>query len=572
MCRPSQISRLSIRLAAIAVVALVAGPGFAQQAGENDPNSPAPVVQESTPSEPAAEGAPPSPPATVEEAVEGATGVDRELEGQPVEVTRAYLDRYMDLIRAQQAALEAITGTGPDNPARQRETETRADLQTLITVAEGVAKTLSQAGEDMQSVRQELSALRGASVTIEPTDPDTITRTSALDLDKEVLKAQLRPMTLASVELEASTWLKLLRETCSEISAKEIAGLNDQEGQARFNEQAVLLRGQRGRLIERIKIILDAMDKKGGDSSSARAYVASVVATPPITGLNAAVTSLMAWLKSPDGGVAIGMELLQAIGALLIALVLSRIIGKVVQRAVGRVRGSSSLLRNFVVAAVRKSILLVGFLVALSVLGVNMGPMVAAIGAAGLVLGLALQGTLGNLASGLMIMIFRPFDVEDVVLTAGAHGRVMGMTLMTTTIRTMDNRTVHVPNSMVWGDVITNITANGTRRVDMVFGIGYGCDFARAREVLLEILTSHEKVLDDPEPNVRVHELGDSSVNLITRPWVHTPDYWEVMWDVTEAVKRRFDEEGIQIPFPQRDVHFYNEGPPAPSPPNPSAS
>ena len=158
-----------------------------------------------------------------------------------------------------------------------------------------------------------------------------------------------------------------------------------------------------------------------------------------------------------------------------------------------------------------------------------------------------------------MIMVFRPFDVDDIVDTAGAYGRVMGMTLMTTTIRTMDNRTIHVPNSMVWGDVITNVTANDVRRVDMVFGIGYGSDFARAQAVLLEILTSHDKVLEDPEPNVRVHELADSSVNLITRPWVKTTDYWDVFWDVTEAVKRRFDDEGIQIPFPQRDVHFYSE-------------
>ena len=112
---------------------------------------------------------------------------------------------------------------------------------------------------------------------------------------------------------------------------------------------------------------------------------------------------------------------------------------------------------------------------------------------------------------------------------------------------------------MLWGNVITNLTANKTRRIDMIFGISYGDDVRKAKEVLMDILRSHDKVLDDPEPNVQVHELGDSSVNFIVRPWVETSDYWDVHWDVTQAVKERFDAEGISIPFPQRDVHFVPE-------------
>ncbi len=204
----------------------------------------------------------------------------------------------------------------------------------------------------------------------------------------------------------------------------------------------------------------------------------------------------------------------------------------------------------------RRGTLAIGVLIAMTTLGANMAPLLAAIGAAGLVVGLALQGTLGNLASGLMIMVFRPFDVGDVVDVAGANGKVLGMNLMTTEVRTFDNRTVYVPNSRIWGDVITNVTANSTRRVDMVFGIGYGDDGAKAREIIEEILEKNDKVLEDPEPLVRLHELADSSVNFIVRPWSKTSDYWDVYWEVMEAVKVEFDAQGISIPFPQSDIHI----------------
>ncbi|MDG1985662.1 MAG: mechanosensitive ion channel family protein [Planctomycetota bacterium] len=508
----------------------------------------------------------PAIPSTHAEAVARAAKLAKELERQPPPVVQGFLDAYIATIDEDLVELELLEASAAGNPDRMGETELRADVQTLISTADDLVKALSNAGQDVEEARNRLRNARETAAKVSTTEAGSLTRSRAIELNKEVLKARLRPMTLDLVHVELDVWLALLEATCAEISGKEIAGLQSTDaGQARFNEQAVLLRGQRGRLIERVNIVIAALDKKGGDSAPSKAYVSSVVAVPPITGVSAAITSLTAWVGSPDGGVAIGLELLRALVTVLVAFIISRIAGQITRRAMNRFRGSSALLRQFIVSCVEKGLILIGALMALSAMGVNMAPMVAAIGAAGLVLGLALQGTLGNLASGLMIMVFQPFDVDDIVDTAGAYGRVMGMTLMTTTIRSMDNRTIHVPNSMVWGDVITNVTANHTRRIDMVFGIGYGCDFARAREVLLEILNSHDKVLDDPEPNVRVHELADSSVNLITRPWVKTDDYWDVLWDVTENVKRRFDEEGIQIPFPQRDVHFYNESVSTPS-------
>jgi small conductance mechanosensitive channel len=199
----------------------------------------------------------------------------------------------------------------------------------------------------------------------------------------------------------------------------------------------------------------------------------------------------------------------------------------------------------------------VGFVVALSMLGINVGPLLAAIGAAGFIIGFALQGTLSNFASGIMILIYRPYDVGDIIEVGGASGTVDAMTIVSTTLMTLDNQKIVVPNNMIWGDKITNFTGSEKRRVDMVFGIGYGDDIAKAQKILEEILVNHAAVLKDPEPVVKVHELADSSVNFVVRPWVETENYWDVYWDITRTVKERFDAEGVSIPFPQRDVHLH---------------
>jgi small conductance mechanosensitive channel len=181
--------------------------------------------------------------------------------------------------------------------------------------------------------------------------------------------------------------------------------------------------------------------------------------------------------------------------------------------------------------------------------------LLAGFGIAGFIVGFALQDTLGNFASGMLILLYRPFDVGDVVLAGGVEGTVSHMSLVNTTFLTFDNQRLVVPNNLIWGSVITNLTAQRTRRVDLVFGIAYEDDVEKAESILTEIVQSHAKVLKEPEPLVKVHELADSSVNFAVRPWVATDDYWQTYWDLTKAVKMRFDEVGITIPYPQRDVH-----------------
>ena len=221
----------------------------------------------------------------------------------------------------------------------------------------------------------------------------------------------------------------------------------------------------------------------------------------------------------------------------------------------------SELLRRMVVSIVRNVIIVLGVMIALSQVGISLGPLLAGLGVVGFVIGFALQDSLSNFAAGMMILIYRPFDVGDLIDAGGVSGKVNNMSLVNTTILTLDNQTILIPNNKIWGDVVKNVTAQTMRRVDLMFGISYSDDIPKTERVLLEIIDSHDKVLAEPEPIIRLHELADSSVNFVVRPWVKRDDYWEVYWDITRSVKIRFDEEGISIPFPQRDVHIYNQNP-----------
>jgi len=237
---------------------------------------------------------------------------------------------------------------------------------------------------------------------------------------------------------------------------------------------------------------------------------------------------------------------------------MSRIVRNVTRRAVEAPHlRFSELLKTMIVSVASGTVILLGVLIAMSQLGIEVGPMLAGLGIAGFVVGFALQDTLGNFAAGIMILAYRPYDVRDLIECAGGvFGHVSEMNLVSTTILTLDNQTRVVPNGKIWGDVITNVTAQYTRRVDLVFGISYSDDIPHTEEVLNAIVAEHPKVLAEPEAIVKLFELGDSSVNFVLRPWVETKDYWDVYWDITREVKMRFDREGISIPFPQRDVHF----------------
>ncbi len=252
------------------------------------------------------------------------------------------------------------------------------------------------------------------------------------------------------------------------------------------------------------------------------------------------------------------VKIIAAALILIIGKWLASKISKLISKLMDKNNVDVTLIR-FMESIIYYTLMIVVLIAAAGQLGINMASFLTIVGAAGLAVGLALKDSLSNFASGVMLILFRPYKVGDFVETAGVSGSIRRIDLFNTTMNTVDNKKVIIPNSAVTGSVITNVTANDTRRVDLVIGIGYDDDIKKAKEVLTDIVKNEKRVLETPATNIAVLELGDSSVNFAVRPWVKTEDYWSVYFDLTEQVKLRFDEEGISIPYPQTDVHLYNQ-------------
>jgi len=237
-----------------------------------------------------------------------------------------------------------------------------------------------------------------------------------------------------------------------------------------------------------------------------------------------------------------------------------RLVIGLITRALHKVMQAQKLdktLETFVCNLIRMVLLVFVVIAAISQIGVQTTSLIAVIGAAGLAVGLALQGSLSNFASGVLIVMFGPYKVGDFVEAAGISGSVEEVQILTTVLKTGDNKRVIVPNSQIMNSIITNYSANETRRIDMVIGVSYDDDLGKVRKTLEELVAADERILTDPACTIAVAELADSSVNFILRPWVKTADYWAVKLQLTEAIKNRFDEVGIAFPFPQQDVHLY---------------
>ena len=252
---------------------------------------------------------------------------------------------------------------------------------------------------------------------------------------------------------------------------------------------------------------------------------------------------------------------LKIIGALLVFIIgkwiaryISNLIGKLLQK-----NNVDETLSTFLGQIIYYVLFILVLIAAAGQLGINTTSFLTIVGAAGLAIGLALKDSLSNFASGVMLILFRPFNVGDVVTAGGQTGKVEHIAIFSTVLNTPDNKMVIVPNSSITSDVITNVNAKPTRRIDLVVGIGYDDNIGEARSVLQDLIKADSRILADPAATIAVSELADSSVNFVVRPWVKTADYWDVRFDLTEKIKLTFDEKGISFPFPQQDVHMFTE-------------
>ena len=377
------------------------------------------------------------------------------------------------------------------------------------------------------------------------------------------LKILLRPLSAKESEAELVAWLDLLQVKATELSLVELA-LVDPAKKDKIpdnTQKVVTLSEEKATLIERVNQAITSAKAKGIDTAAADLYVRSVGGMSSSGGLTSILVMARNWLISPQGGLKFALSIGSFFLCVIVASLIGRIGSKAVGKALDRAGGTSDLLRSFFVNIIRRISLVIGIVVGLAYLGVDIGPMVAAIGGAGFVIGFALKDSLGNFAAGLMILFYRPFDIGNFIKTSGVSGTVESLSLVSTILKTPDNQEVIIPNGKVWADVITNVTAKSTRRVDLIFGVGYEDDLLQVQSILEGILEKHKLILKDPESVVKVHELADSSVNFIARPWVKTADYWDVYWDITRQVKEAFDEAKISIPFPQQDVHMIESSP-----------
>jgi small conductance mechanosensitive channel len=436
----------------------------------------------------------------------------------------------------------------------------QARLDRMKTERQALTDPEAAAAFDAKTMRQDELGLRILGAAI-----DLVDLTGQLDLAVEADRSWLEERVLMHARLAASH-VNLARHRLGDLVDRSVVAADPAAQQAA--EAAMRQRLQWAS--QSLNSVVDLMDRLEIDASGYHQILIESTGELTVEALdpNVAGEILSRWAADTrEGIVSKGPGF--AFQALLFAFIitifwgLSRFVRKILGRLVAaRHLRFSELLGRMIVSMGAGAVLLAGLLVALSQLGIEVAPMLAGLGIAGFVLGFALQDTLANFAAGVMILIYRPYDVEDMIDCAGGvFGRVSQMSLVSTTILTIDNKTLVVPNGKIWGDVITNVTAQEVRRVDLEFGIGYQDDIPHAEEVLWSVLKDHPKVKAEPEPIVKVHALGDSSVNFVVRPWVARDDYWDVYWDVTREVKLRFDREGVSIPFPQRDVHIYPAGP-----------
>ena len=394
-------------------------------------------------------------------------------------------------------------------------------------------------------------------------EPPTPKTTADPSISPDYLALRVDPLTEAELATELEAWQGILKAKASEVAEAEIAVRSDPspEEKEELLKTISTLQKEKSAIIERFDVVTAAYELKGGDPAPFKKYAAAVGGIKTdVTDVSSTWFFVTDWLQSKEGGIKLGLNILIFFGVMIGFWILARIVSRLVKNFLDRTAHISQLLENFINKTVGRVIIVIGLIVALGAAGVNVGAALALIGGGAFILAFALQDTLGNFANGLMLLIYRPFDVGDAVEIGGVTGAVHEVSLVNTTILTFDNQKVIVPNKNVWGQVITNITGMPTRRVDMVFGIGYNDDSDKALSILNKIVAEHELVLESPAPTIRINELADSSVNFICRPWTKTGDYWTVHSEITDRVKKEFDAVGISIPYPQTDVHLHHVG------------
>ncbi len=469
--------------------------------------------------------------------------------------------RVLLLFLMVSAATDLVAQETAEPPAPAESSE----AESPPTPAEEAIESAEERGRQAVISNQDVIGAKGASDAPLPAESDAALIAALTDpgIASEELAIRSLPLTAAEMGQLAQAWQNMAKGMTKAVVEEQLAVLaKETAGETEVpRERLTQLIELRNNAFENLSTVVDGLEAKGGDAAEVAGYRAYRGAIHVDETQRADWRTLLAqaanWATDEDGGLRLALRVAVIVGSLLALLIIARAVRGVARRGLSRVPDLSKLLQAFIVMVIYWLTIAFGLMIVLSALGIDVTPLFALVGGASFIIAFAMQDTLGNLAAGLMIMINRPFDEGDYVTVAGTGGTVQSVSIVSTTVLTPDNQVIVIPNSKVWGDVITNVTASATRRVDLTFGIGYGDSIEKAQEVLEKVVAEHPLILDDPAPVVRVNALGASSVDFICRPWVNVEDYWTVYWDLTRQVKEAFDREGISIPFPQTDMHVH---------------
>ena len=400
-----------------------------------------------------------------------------------------------------------------------------------------------------------------ASVTEEAIPEEAIT-TKNPKISLKHLTLLVKPLTLEQLQNEAAAWLLLLQSKVQAISDAEIAleSQNLEAPEGAVNNQTANLKSEEIALIARFNIVLDELDAKGGDSSSYRKYIDAISGLEKyITDSNGLGVQLVSWFTSEEGGISLAVDIvigLAKLGSiLLITVIAAPRLGRLTDNLLRRVSGISILFRDFIVIIVKRGVLVIGALIALAALGVDLGPILAVVGGASFVLAFALQSNLGNFASGLMLLINKPFDVGDEVKVAGYWAYVDSISLASTKIKDFSGNIITLPNNTVWGGDIINYTHAEIRKMGLAIHVKFQQDLDKVYDMWMEITAEHPKVLDDPAPSwFPWNGHYDYYIGVNLTAWSKTDDYWGVYIDLLKELQKRIGELNIELAAPQQEI------------------
>ncbi|NEO62371.1 MAG: mechanosensitive ion channel [Moorea sp. SIO4G2] len=442
--------------------------------------------------------------------------------------------------------------TEPSPSASVEANDAAVEAQEALKKAQ---ESVEEAVKEEKKTQQDKTLQGAIDQAVESTEED---KNKAKTSDEEVAKVQEQIGTISNKVVTDEQQQKKTEQGLDKAQEKIEEAV---EAKTEVKKQVLVnitkLRDERAGLSDRFEVVLEELELKGGDVKLYQKYVNAISGIKvDVTDTQGTWITIVGWLQSKEGGQRWANNIGKCIGIIAGFSILSVILGTVLEKSLGMFPNISVMLGQFLVTLTRQGLFVVGIILGITALEVSIGPLIAMIGAAGFVVAFAFQSTLGNLANGLMILLYKPFDVGDIIEVAGVRGNVQDVNLICTTIKTYQNKIIIVPNNSVWGNVIENETSSPVRAIFITVRVSYHNSITQAIQVLKDIANSHPLVLKDPGPWIDTGELAEYAVNIWFMAYTKREDYWTAYCDLSRIIKERFEQEGIVIPLPQHEIYI----------------